>query len=114
MLDCESIGARVRHHRKQNGMSQEELAERAATSRVYISNIERGESAPSLEMILNIANTLNISADDLLAGNLLSAKADRTEEEMDILFDCSHEECRILLESMRAIKQILRGYKITK
>ncbi len=114
MLDCQSIGARVRHHRKQSGLSQEELAEQAETSRVYISNIERGEAAPSLEVLLNIANALNVSADDLLAGNLLSANTDRTEEEMDILFDCSQEESRILLESMRAIKRVLRGYNITK
>ena len=99
MLDCESIGARVRHHRKQNGLSQEQLAEQAETSRVYISNIE---------------NALNVSADDLLAGNLLSSNAIGTEEEMDILFDCTQEECRILLESMRSLKHILRGYKITK
>ena len=114
MMDCQSIGARVRHHRKQNGLSQEELAERTETSRVYISNIERGEAAPSLEVLLSIANTLSISADDLLAGNLLSANTNSTEEEMDILFDCSQEESRILLESMKAIKMVLRGYNITK
>ena len=114
MLDCEILGARVRHHRKLNDLSQEELAERAETSRVYISNIERGEATPSLEVLLNIANTLNVSADDLLAGNLLSANTAPTDEEMDILFDCSQEESRILLESMRAIKQVLRGYNISK
>nr|DAL73519.1 MAG TPA: chromosome partitioning protein [Caudoviricetes sp.] len=47
-------------------------------------------------------------------GNLLSANTNSTEEEMDILFDCSQEESRILLESMKAIKQVLRGYNITK
>ena len=114
MMDCQSIGARVRHHRKQNGLSQEELAERAETSRVYISNIERGEAVPSLEVLLSIANALSVSADDLLAGNLLSANTNSTEEEMDILFDCSQEESRILLESMKAIKKVLRGYNITK
>ena len=114
MIDCESIGARIRCHRKQNGLSQEELAEQAETSRVYISNIERGEAAPSLEVILNIANALCVSAADLLAGNLLSANSDRMEKEMDILFDCSQEESRILLESMQALKKILRRYKITK
>lgn len=95
-------------------MSQETLAERIGTSRVYISNIERGESAPSLEMVISIANALNISADDLLAGNLTAVNAGGAEEEMDILFDCSQEESRILLESMRAIKQVIRGYNITK
>lgn len=114
MMDCQSIGVRVRRHRKQNGLSQEELAERTETSRVYISNIERGEATPSLEVLLSIANALSVSADDLLAGNLLSANTDSTDEEMDILFDCSQEESRILLESMKAIKQVLRGYKITK
>ena len=114
MLDYKSIGARVRYHRKHSGLSQEKLAEQVETSRVYISNIERGERVPRLDVILNIANALNISADDLLDGNLLSSNADRTEEELDILFDCSQEECHILLESMRAIKKILRGYDITK
>ncbi len=114
MIDCESIGARIRCHRRKNGLSQEELAEQAETSRVYISNIERGEATPSLEVILNIANALCVSADDLLAGNLLSSNTDSTETEMDILFDCSQEESHILLENMRALKQLLRRYKITK
>ena len=114
MMDCQSIGARIRHHRKQNGLSQEELAEQLETNRVYLSNIERGEAAPSLEMLLSIANVLNVSADDLLAGNLLSANTTRTEEEIDILSDCSPEESHILLESMRAIKQVLRRCNITK
>lgn len=114
MLDCESIGARVRYHRSQNGMSQETLAEYIGTSRVNISNIERGERTPGLEMVINIANVLNVSADDLLAGNLIAVNTGRREEELDILFDCSQEESRILLESMRAIKQVIRGYNITK
>ena len=114
MLDCQSIGARVRYHRKQNGLSQEELADQAETSRVYISHIERGEVAPSLKVLVSIANVLNVSADDLLAGNLLSAHTTRTEEEIDILSDCSPEESHILLESMRAIKQVLRRCNITK
>lgn len=114
MMDCQSIGARVRYHRKQNGLSQEQLAERTNTSNVHISYIERGKTVPSLEVLLSIANALSVSADDLLAGNLLSANTNSTEEEMDILFDCSQEESQILLESMKAIKQVLRGYNITK
>ena len=108
------MGERIYKRRKALKLTQEELAEQVETSRVYISNIERGEAAPSLEMLLSIANVLNVSADDLLAGNLLSANTTRTEEEIDILSDCSQEESRILLESMRAIKQVLRGYNITK
>lgn len=114
MLDCYSIGARVRHHRMRNGMSQEELAEKIDSSRVHISNIERGEYAPSLETIISIANALNATADDLLSGSLLVENSREIEEEMDVLYDCTQEESRILLLCMRAIKQILRGYKISE
>jgi len=114
MLDSVSIGARVKHHRTRNGISQEELAERIQISRVTISNIERGESTPSLETIVNIANALYTSADELLAGNLLVVSTGRIEEELDILYDCSQEESKLLLQNMRALKEIIRGYKISK
>ena len=114
MLDSVSIGARVKHHRTRNGISQEELAERIKISRVTVSNIERGESTPSLETIVNIANALYTSADDLLAGNLLVVGTGLIEEELDILYDCSKEESKLLLQNMRALKDIIRGYKITK
>ena len=114
MVDCEKIGTRVRYYRKKNNMSQEELAECTSSSRVYISNIERGEIVPSLEAIINIANVLYVSTDELLAENLIICTPTRSEEEMDILYDCTKEESLILLESMRAIKNVIRGYKITK
>lgn len=114
MIDCESIGTRVRHYRKKNGMSQEELAEWTGTSRVYISNIERGETIPSLEAIIDIANALYVSTDELLAGNLFNCKPTHSEKEMDILYDCTKEESFILLECMKAIKNIIRRFKITK
>lgn len=111
MIDCESIGMRVRYYRIYNGMSQEELAERTKTSRVYIGYIERGERTPSLEMIIDLANSLCISTDDLLAENLFSSNHIRSEEEMNILSDCTKEEKCMLLESMQAVKDIFRRYK---
>ena len=71
MIDYSDVGARIRFFRAQSGLSQEELAELSKLSRVHISCIERGERIPSLEAIVNIANGLNISSDELLAGNLL-------------------------------------------
>ena len=71
MIDIESIGSRVKYHRLRNKISQEELAELAQVSRVHISYLERGERIPSMESFINIANALNVSADELLANNLL-------------------------------------------
>lgn len=114
MINFESIGTRVQYYRRLNGMSQEELAERTKTNRVHISNVERGEKTPSLELIIDIANALYISTDDLLAETLFSSNPSKSEREMNFLYDCTKEETNILLESMLAIKNIIRKYKITK
>jgi len=111
MINYESIGIRVQYYRTLNDMTQEELGEKTKTNRVHISNIERGEKTPSLELLIDIANALYISSDDLLAENLFSSNPRRSEEEMNILYDCTIEESRMLLESMRAIKHIIRRYK---
>ena len=83
-------------------------------SRVHIGYIGRGERAPSLESVINIANALNVSADELLVGNLLVAESRMSTEELDILNDCSTEECEILLKSMKGLKETIRAYRITK
>ena len=100
--------------RKQNGFSQEELADLAQVSRVHISYLERGERIPSMESFINIANALNVSADELLANNLLVTGHNMNASELDILFDCSANERQILLENMQSLKDTLRGYHISK
>ena len=114
MIDYKSIGSRIRYHRTKNQISQEELAFQAELSRVHIGFIERGEKVPSLESIIKIANALSVSADELLAGNLLVSEASASADELDILDDCTAEECNILLQNMRHLKDVIRGYHITK
>jgi len=114
VIDCESIGARVKYHRVRVNMSQEELAYRANISRVQIGRLERGERQPSLEALINIANALNVTADDLLAGNLLNSGSVHSEDQIAILTDCTKEETQILLQNMQSLKKIIRAYKISK
>ena len=66
-----------------NKISQEELADLAHISRVHISYLERGERFPSLDSFINIANALNVSADELLADNLLVTGNNMNSEELD-------------------------------
>ena len=101
MIDIESIGSRVKYHRLRNKISQEELAELAQVSRVHISYLERGERIPSMESFINIANALNVSADELLANNLLVTGSNMNSEEQNILFDCSVNERQILLSDLQ-------------
>ncbi|MEH2153265.1 helix-turn-helix domain-containing protein [Nostoc sp.] len=55
------FGKAIRRRRRELDLSQEQLAERAALHRTYISNLERGELNPSLETMEKLANALDIS-----------------------------------------------------
>ena len=60
-----AFGSVVRVARKERGISQEELADRAGLHRTYIGMIERAEKNITLENINKLANALNISLLDL-------------------------------------------------
>lgn len=113
-IDCADIGSRIKFHRREKHLTQEQLAEKTELSHVYISYLERGERMPRLDAIINIANALNVSADDLLSGNLLVSDSSSDSREFEALYDCTPEELSIILNCMAFLKEQLRGYKITK
>lgn len=51
--------------RKEHHLSQEDLAEKCNIHRTYIGSIERGEKAPTLNVIEKIANAFGISIMDM-------------------------------------------------
>ena len=107
-----SIGARIRFYRTQKSMTLEELAEKADVSKQHISRIERGEKYPNLEIFINIANALEISADELLVDNLMHSSSKHDGDDFYVLLDCSPEEATILVKNMKGLKDILRKYTI--
>jgi len=113
-LDLKDIGARIKYYRVKCSLSQEELAEKTNTSRVFISLLEKGTRLPSLETIVGIANAMSVSADDLLSGNLMVDDSKLDSDEVGVFHDCSIEERRIILGAMNSLKAILHEYKITE
>jgi transcriptional regulator with XRE-family HTH domain len=61
------FGKAVRQERNKQGISQEELAERAGVHRTYIGMIERAEKNITLVNIEKICNGLQIRIGKLLA-----------------------------------------------
>ena len=59
------IGQRIRGYRLQQGLSQEELAEKCGLHPTYIGQVERGEKNATLESISKIAGGLSISLSTL-------------------------------------------------
>ena len=62
-LDYKDIGLRIKRFRMDKGLSQEELANAVLINSRHISNIENGRRYPSLELIVTIANTLDVTSD---------------------------------------------------
>jgi transcriptional regulator with XRE-family HTH domain len=59
-----AFGSKVREIRKQQGISQEKLAELSDTDRSYMGRIERGEKNVTLTKIYQIADALKINIKD--------------------------------------------------
>lgn len=57
---CGSVGSLLRSWRERRGISQLELAGRADSSARHISFIETGRSKPSQEMVLRLADRLDV------------------------------------------------------
>lgn len=58
----DAFGQTLRELRKENGLSQEELAHESGLDRTFISLLERGKRQPSLGTIISIASVLNLTA----------------------------------------------------
>jgi len=113
-LDYKAIGIRIRRFRKARGLTQQALAELSDQEPSNISHIERGTTKLSLPTIVNIANALEITVDDILCDSLEMAKAPYEREASDILSDCSHAEQKIIVSTMRSLKENLRAANFDK
>ena len=61
-----AFGLKLRQQRKKAGITQNELAEKAGVTRVYVGLIERGETSITLEKVYRLAEALKCDVSDLL------------------------------------------------
>lgn len=59
---------RIRELRKENHLTQEEMATRLHVTRQAVSNWENGKNLPDIEMLMEISLTFQISLDRLIFG----------------------------------------------
>ena len=60
------LGETLRAKRKNAGLTQEKLAEKADLSAIFISRIERGRESPSVDSLVKIARALGLKVRDLV------------------------------------------------
>ena len=69
-MDYKDLGNRVRTVRRQHSLTQEQLAEKVGISASFLGHIERGTRVASLETLVAICNTLNVTPEHLLSASL--------------------------------------------
>lgn len=74
------IAERLAELRKLNGLTLEELAQRASLTKSYLSKLERGLSSPTIGTVLKLADALGVTVDQLInrssrANEILHVKA---------------------------------------
>lgn len=69
-LDYSQIGKRIARRRKELGLRQVEVCERAGINDKYLSCIERASSIPSLEVVMKLALALDTTPDEFLTGSI--------------------------------------------
>ena len=64
------ISKNIKKFRKQNGLTQEQLAEQMHLTRQAISNWENDKSQPDIESVAQLAEIFNVSVEEMIYGSL--------------------------------------------
>ena len=107
MLDYVKIGQNIRKYRRAAGLSQEQLAERVWISTTHMSHIETGSTKLSLPVLVDLANVLHVSVDEILRDSSQVSREQSLMEILNKLEDCTPDQLRILLRILCAAKAAL-------
>lgn len=73
-MDYVKLGIQVKNARTKKGITQAKLAEMTGYSVQHISHVETGNTKLSVELLVELANALNASLDQLLKDSLKNSK----------------------------------------
>ena len=106
-----SVGRRIAQARADKGYSQAMLAEKANISVSHLSNIERGRKSLSAEVLLRIAEALQVSADGILFTDIPQAHKE-IESQIDVnLNNCTVREKEFILKLIKDIGTFITEIK---
>lgn len=110
-IDYYQLGQRVRKYRRARDWSQEQLAEKVFISVPHMSHIETGNTKLSLQVFVDLARALEVSADDLLGNNETGCKI-AVSELASLLDSCTPEQAHVISEVAKSTKAALERYYI--
>lgn len=104
----QEIGRRIKEIRKQKKIPQEKLAEMIGISPNYMSALERGAYNIKLELLVQIIDCLDITADDLFRNVIKNGYVNRTSRLSDEIATLPAEEQQRIFEVLDALLRTAR------
>ena len=99
----QEIGRRIKEIRKQKKIPQEKLAEMIGISPNYMSALERGAYNIKLDLLVQIIDCLDITADDLFRDVIKNGYVNRTSRLSDEIATLPAEEQQRIFEVLDAL-----------
>ena len=108
-MDQEKIGKFIAKCRKDNKITQSELAEKLGVTDRAISNWENGKNLPDVSFFKPLCNELNITINDLLSGEKVEKNAyqEKLEENIINTIDYSTKKINIIRNNLGIVLLIL-------
>ena len=107
-VDYKDMGKRIREIRESKHMTQAALSELAGIEPSNLSHIERAATKVSLPTLMNIANALEVSLDELVCGSLIRSEHIAVRQLNELLSDCTPAELQAVIEMVKVMKKIMR------
>lgn len=101
-VDYVKIGRRIAERRKELGLTQKNVCEKAGIGYKYLSNIERANGKASLSVINRIAIALETSLDFIVNGAINTKMTDDVDELYSLLMKLPQEKiktCKIIAKA---------------
>lgn len=105
-FDARIFGHNLREMRKFRKIPISKLAQSIDVGERHISNLETGNSSPSVSALVGLANTLQVSADDLLRG-CIDYRAGVNTALLEVFNGLADDDMDFIIEITRAIKKYM-------
>lgn len=103
MDKIQMIGIRIAEIRKQKGLTQEALAGIMEVSPKYLSSIERGKENPTLNMLINIADSLEVDLGQIFTFVQIEDPKRRKALLESLLKNADDEQLKLALKLLKVI-----------
>ncbi len=102
-IDLKEIGKRIQTIRRQQGFTQEQIAEMMNVSVQMVSNLERGNKSIRIENLINLCKILKISTDYILIGKDISGTTRNIADRLNLLSEKDRNMIEMLIEYCQSV-----------